>query len=396
MHESFMPHGMCFLWRPDLLALHVVSDAIIGLAYFSIPVAIFYFGVKRRDFSYRWVLWLFAAFIVACGGTHFFGIWTLWHPDYYAEGALKVVTALVSAATAVYLWPLIPRLLAVPSPADLRRANDALSLEIRERIKAQRELEAFNESLEATVASRTTELARSNRELESFARIASHDLKAPLRAIKEISSWIEEDLGPNVTGESGEHLTLLRGRVGRMQQMLDDLLAYSRVRRDPNETVTYEPADAIVRNALAMAAIPTKFELEVDSSLQTIEAPRMPLQQIVLNLVSNAVKHHDKSHGVIGISAHETADGVHFTVYDDGPGIPERHHERIFEMFQTLKPRDEVEGSGVGLAIVKKYVDLHDGVIAVESTPGEGTRFTITWPPARSMRRPRGEDGSSN
>ena len=136
------PHGVCLLWRPELIWMHVLSDAVIGIAYYSIPVALIYLVWKRKDIDFGWVFWLFAAFILACGTTHFFSIWTLWNPDYGTEGLIKFVTALVSILTAIALWPLLPKMLALPSPAQLRGANTALQREIADRRQAEARVRA--------------------------------------------------------------------------------------------------------------------------------------------------------------------------------------------------------------------------------------------------------------
>jgi signal transduction histidine kinase len=135
------PHGLCLLWRPELIWLHVVSDGFIALAYFSIPIVLSVFVSKRPDFGFGWVICAFVVFITACGATHLFGIWTLWSPDYAAEGAVKGVTALASVATAIGLWPLLPKVLALPSPQQLRMANVALLGEIEQREAMLRTLE---------------------------------------------------------------------------------------------------------------------------------------------------------------------------------------------------------------------------------------------------------------
>ena len=128
--SGLVPHGVCLLWRPDILALHVASDMLIGLSYFSIPVALIYFVLRRRDLEFGWMALLFALFIIACGTTHFLAVWTLWNPDYVLEGLIKVITAFASLATAAALWWLMPRILALPSPKQLEATNRALEQEI--------------------------------------------------------------------------------------------------------------------------------------------------------------------------------------------------------------------------------------------------------------------------
>jgi signal transduction histidine kinase/ActR/RegA family two-component response regulator len=142
---NLAPHGLCLLWRPELISLHVVSDSLIALAYFSIPVALSVFVSKRPDVEFGWVFWAFAIFIMACGTTHVFGIWTLWYPDYVMEGAVKGFTALASVATAIGLWPLLPKALALPAPEQLRRAWQAFETEKAERLKAEKSLRALEQ-----------------------------------------------------------------------------------------------------------------------------------------------------------------------------------------------------------------------------------------------------------
>lgn len=153
---SFLPHGFCLLWRPDLVALHVVSDLAIGLAYFSIPLAILAFLRRRPDFEYRWVAYLFAAFIVLCGTTHFADVVMLWRPYYGLQGMIKLVTAVVSVTTAALLWPLLPKIVALPSPRLLQETNHRLEAEIRERWATEGQLRQARDDLERQVAERIT------------------------------------------------------------------------------------------------------------------------------------------------------------------------------------------------------------------------------------------------
>ncbi|MBD2461740.1 response regulator [Oscillatoria sp. FACHB-1407] len=150
--EAFIPHGHCYLWKPSLVWLHLLSDSFIGLAYYSIPLTLSYFVRRRQDLPFNWIFLLFAAFIVACGTTHLMEVWTLWHPVYWFSGAIKVFTAIVSVFTAVQLIPLVPKALALPSPAQLEQAN--------------RELKLYQNQLEDLVAARTAELVAANQQLQ--------------------------------------------------------------------------------------------------------------------------------------------------------------------------------------------------------------------------------------
>ncbi|MGI2907887.1 ATP-binding protein [Tolypothrix sp. VBCCA 56010] len=164
--SPFIPHGHCYLWKTNLVGLHLLSDAFIALAYFSIPITLFFFVRQRRDLPFDWIFLLFAAFIVACGTTHLMEIWTLWYPTYWLSGAIKAVTAMVSVFTALQLVPLVPQALALPSPAQLEQANQQLQIQIKERLRVELELRKYQDNLEQLVAQRTNELIQTNAQLQ--------------------------------------------------------------------------------------------------------------------------------------------------------------------------------------------------------------------------------------
>jgi len=162
---GFMPHGHCFLWTPSLLWTYVVSDSLIGLAYYSIPVALWYFVRRRTDLPFTWIFVMFALFIFACGTTHLMAVWNIWQPVYWLDAAIKMTTATVSVATAAFLWPLMPKALSLPSPLRLEQMNRELSGEIAERRRVEMQLHELNQQLEQRVAARTAELQATNEEL---------------------------------------------------------------------------------------------------------------------------------------------------------------------------------------------------------------------------------------
>jgi PAS domain S-box-containing protein len=223
------------------------------------------------------------------------------------------------------------------------------------------------------------ELKRSNKELDDFAYVASHDLKAPLRGIIQLSSWIEEDAWNEVGDESKKHITLLNGRSKRLERLLDDLLAYSRIGRTDGETVKVDVSN-MVKEIFSLLSPPKGFELICHEPLPVFDTLLTPFEQIFRNLISNAIKHHDKDTGCIQVSCTETPTNYVFSVSDDGPGIQPNHHEKVFEIFQTLRPRDEVEGSGIGLAIIKKILDFYKATITIKTNEDDGTTFVFTWP----------------
>lgn len=648
----FMPHGMCYLWKPWLVGLHLLSNGIIALAYFSIPVTLIYILRKRKDIPFNSIFLLFAAFILFCGITHAFDIWTLWYANYWLAGWLKLLTAVISGATAIALIVKIPQILTLPSPKQIEEINQQLtekiellqqqkatihtqeeflrniyddvleaifvvdvtvdgfyyqgfnqaaqsltgidnrdvvnktpaqifppqaavavernyqqcvetqttvsyeeclpfkgentwwltklnpvkdeegkiyriigtSLNISDRKKAeieldrdknflqalldnlsdgivacdtegvltlfnratkefhgipqeniiaddwakyydlyqsdgktmmakediplfralagesvrdvemaivpkqgkprillvngdsiinsnnkkigavvamrdvselkkaQQDLAQLNEELEARVQRRTnelekvntillattTKLEKRNQELDRFAYVTSHDLKAPLRAINNLSCWIEEDLADKLDEETRQHMSLLRSRVQRMENLINGLLAYSRVGR-----VKSNPSQVVVRQLLIDIIdsfdIPPEFTIEIKDEMPTLVTELLPLQQVFSNLISNAIQHSDSENGKITISVREQANFYEFAVADNGKGIDPKYHEKIFTIFQTLEARDTKESTGIGLSIVKKAVESQGGQVRVESQLGAGTTFYFTW-----------------
>lgn len=251
---------------------------------------------------------------------------------------------------------------------------------IEDQLRAsQQALQQLNATLEQRVAERTTELERSNRELDQFAYVASHDLKAPLRAILNLASWLNEDAAEQLPQSSKEHLQKLYRRAQRMERLLDDLLTYSRVgRRDG--AVEMVQVESLLQDVVYLLAPPPDFQIRI-GAMPTIYTSRTQLELIFRNLIGNAIKHHDgHTAGRVEIEASCGEELIEFSVHDNGPGIDPQYHERIFGMFQTLMPRDDVEGSGMGLAIVKKAVEHRGGQIKIESQLGHGTTFCFTWP----------------
>ena len=238
--------------------------------------------------------------------------------------------------------------------------------------------DGFNDML-AKIQRRQAELERSNRDLDQFAYVASHDLKAPLRAIATLAGWIEEDLKDQLTGEAKDQMRLLRSRVARMDALIEGVLHYSRVGRIESEGEKVDVGD-LLEEVIELQAPPPGFTVAVAPGMPTITTRRLRLEQVFSNLINNAIKYHDRSRGHIDVRA-ERCDGFYeFTVEDDGPGIAPEHHDRVFVMFQTLQPRDLVESTGLGLALVKKLVEEEGGKITLESEVGRGARFRFTWP----------------
>lgn len=249
----------------------------------------------------------------------------------------------------------------------------------RRKIELEREQERSRDLLEVTEA-----LERSNQELDQFAYAVSHDLKAPLRGVKNLTSWLVEDLGERLDDGSRDHLRLLGSRVERMGAYIDGILEYSRAGRAGSEPETVAVAE-LMANVIDLLGPGPDSRVTVPADLPTLETERYPLQQVFQNLVANALRHGGPAVQVT-IEWEDAAPDPVFCVCDDGPGIPADQRERIFEVFATLKPRDRVEGAGIGLAVVKKIIERRGGRIWVDSELGAGAAFSFTWPPRRRDR----------
>lgn len=686
----FIPHGHCYLWRPGLVWLHLLSDALIMLSYWTIAAALVYLVRRRPDLPFKPLFWLFATFIAACGATHLLAVWTLWFPTYWVSGAVKAVTALVSLATALELVPRLPLALAMPNATQLMDLNRALQEEIGERKQAEASLRAaefevrqLNQTLEERVQHRTAQLEEAkqqietlleqerrdrstlqqakddlqdtaerlnlalsaaqmgswdwhldsgtqiwspqierimglepgttpqttealaervhpedlptierlvneaiatqtefagqyrlywpddtwhwvsaygrvvdvkdgrsqrmvgvmqditaakqaelslrasetrfravfeqaavgmarlnlkgqwiqvnqklcdvlgyqpeelidryfqdityegdkhqdehyyqqlitgeqtscqfekrylrkdgtplwtlltvsvesddasgptamiaiiediedrkaareellrradelantnlvlahttamleqrNAELDQFAYVASHDLKAPLRAISNLADWIGEDLGNQLPPENQRQLELLRSRADRMEALINGLLEYSRVGRRQRSIVAVD-LNELLTNVVDSLAPPKSFVVDFPTDLPMLYSHKTALGQVFANLINNAIKHHHRDQGTVRVSWHARGKWLEFAVTDDGPGIAPQYHDKIFTIFQTLKARDDFESTGVGLAVVKKIIETEKGRVWLTSAVGEGTTFYFTWP----------------
>ena len=218
------------------------------------------------------------------------------------------------------------------------------------------------------------------RELDQFAYVASHDLKAPLRGIANLAQWLQDDIGEQLKGDSKEHMRLLQGRVRRMEALIDGILTYSRAGR---KLTPPEPVEtgALVRDVIELLAPPAEVRIQMPDQFPTIEAERVPLQQVFMNLIGNAIKFTRavRPDAVIDIAWRDVADGFEFTISDNGAGIAPEYHDRVWGIFQTLAARDKVEGTGIGLSVVQKIVESRGGKVSLESAPGEGATFRFVW-----------------
>jgi signal transduction histidine kinase len=342
--HGFMPHGMCYLWRLDILIMHVMADVLIGLSYLSIPVVIWWISVKRPDILFRPVAYLFILFIILCGVTHLFSIYTIWTPAYFIEGGLKLATAIVSVATAVALWPLLPKALAMPSSEQLAQSNKNLQDEVLLRTGAERQLKQLTNSLERQVQRRTSELERSNGTLRDFAAGASHDLKAPARQISLLADLAQRELDGPGNEKAVGYLKDVKSKSRDMLVLIDTLLSYSdlvETKAAANATAIKPMLEALLHDYYPEAPISLRIEGE-----PLVQGDETLLAHLFRNLIDNAVKYADTPQVILTVDSHDSAQGLVIRFADNGPGIPETQRTGVFKMMQRY--RSDVPGSGVG------------------------------------------------
>ena len=379
---DYTPHGYCIMWHPGLVWTHVISDALIALAYFSIPIAILYFINKRPDIRFGWIATLFATFILACGLTHVMGIWTLWNGDYGAQALMKAFTALVSVATAIALWPLVPKALAVPSTDQLQRANDDLSALVAERdaalVRLQSEIEERAKAEEALLQAQ---------KIESIGRLTggiAHDFNNLLQAASGNIELIrtrsgEDDRVSRWVGNAG-------AAIERGKRLTSQLLSFSRTQKIELEPLA---TNEVVKGVGEMIrrTIGPQIDLSIRKSVPDIDvlADRTQLEMAILNLAINA-RDAMPDGGRLELAVQPTTlrgsendlpagDYVDIIVSDTGTGIDPEILPNIFEPFFTTK--ETGQGTGLGLSMVFGMAKQSGGIAFVESTGADGTTITI-------------------
>jgi C4-dicarboxylate-specific signal transduction histidine kinase len=405
--SDFMPHGVCFLWNPEIVWLHAISDAVIAISYYLIPLALVYFVRKRTDLPFQWMFLMFGVFILGCGTTHLMELWTLWHGTYRLAGVIKAITAAASVITAILLVRLMPQALALPSPAQLREANDKLArahdeLEARVRDRTaqlaaaytelrtemDRRLSAEQEKLRAEQIVRTlqTELAHVGRvtTMGELAASIAHEVSQPLSAVVTNANaclrWLATD-PPDVSEARETASYILRDgqRAGDVIRRIRALLKKSPPQ--PTEQHVNEllaEVMPLVRDALLKDNIEARLELA--DRLPPVKGDRVQLQQVILNLVMNGIEAmHHSSNGartlVISSRVLESG-GVAVTVRDSGVGVEPAVFEKLFDPFFTTKP----SGMGMGLSVSRAIVECHGGRLWASPNEGPGVSFHVALP----------------
>lgn len=370
--DSFMPHGHCFLWIPSILWTSVISDALIALAYLTIPVSLVYFIRKRRDMPFDWMFIAFGVFILACGATHIADIWVVWNPDYVMSATLKAITAAASVVTAIAMVRLIPIALRIPSPAQLAAVNT--------------ELQKVNDDLRA--AMERAEVA--NRAKSDFLASMSHELRTPLNAILGYTQILKRDKSLSVPQQTG--ISTIQQGGQHLLALINDVLDLARVDAGKME---FHPKPVRLGDVLSVVADIMRvraeqkhlcFELELADDLPAaVSVDETRLRQVLLNLLGNAVKFTDRGTLRLRVSSLPAAERdvalLRFEVVDQGIGIAADQQEAIFRPFEQVGAASRrAGGTGLGLAISQQLVRLMGGALQVESAPGKGSRFWFDVP----------------
>jgi signal transduction histidine kinase len=305
-------------------------------------------------------------------------------PDPWSGWATLAGGLPFTALLTIYLSTLVGRTakvrrLVTERTKQLMAVNTELNSEINERLNAEQELQRLNETLEQRVAARTAEAERHVKELEQFAYVTSHDLKAPLRGIANLASWLEEDLQEKLTATTREQLELLRDRVLRMNALIEGLLEYSRIGKAAQSLVNVDCGE-LLTEIIDSLAPPEEITINVAADMPTLHTDRIHLYQVFSNLLSNSIKHRRDGPLHIAITVQEQGEYYQFTVADNGPGIAPQYHDKVFMMFQTLTVNDYGSNTGIGLALVKKIVQEHGGSITLQSRERHGATFRFSWP----------------
>jgi light-regulated signal transduction histidine kinase (bacteriophytochrome) len=263
----------------------------------------------------------------------------------------------------------------VPMLSRKDRLGKALT-EMRDNLKLSKQrVEETISSLESA----NVRLEKKNKELDQFAYITSHDLKSPLRGINNLAEWIEEDLDGKMSDESKKYFFLLKGRVHRMEALINSILTYSRAGKTAESQTKLEATD-LVTNVLNNCDIPENCTILIDDQLPKVTANRKDFYEVLNVFITNAINHNTSIEPIVNITGGLKGTFAEFCIADNGPGIDAEYHEKVFTIFQTLERRDDVENIGAGLAIGKKIVEDYGGATWVQSEKGNGSKFYFTWP----------------
>lgn len=361
---NFMPHGHCYLWDSVLIALHVGSDAVIAASYFSIPLALATFVTKRKDLAFHWMFVAFAGFILACGTTHLMAIYTLWVPSYWLSGFVKLVTAIVSLITAILLWPLIPKALALPSPEEMRKTNDELR---------STQAQLVHSAKMASIGQLVAGIAHEVNNPLSFCVNHVHNVQRWMKDLEQC----DEPLKERKWEKCKDRLSEVRQGLDRISELVLRLRTLS-----SKDSPNLQQAD--IHEIISTALLFMKYQLTDDIQVVkdftddgTLKCYPTHLSQVFINLLTNALQSMD-GRGVLTLKTTRGPESLQIEVRDTGSGMDQETVGKIFEPFFSTRPVGA--GMGLGLAITSQIIEMHHGRIGVESSPGKGSTFRIELP----------------
>jgi signal transduction histidine kinase len=372
---EYAPHGYCLMWQPELIWTHVISDSLIAAAYFSIPIALVTFVRKRRDVEFGKMFWLFAIFILSCGLTHIMGIWNLWNGDYAAEATIKAITAAASVPTAILLWPLLPRALAIPSPSMLQKKNEELASALSER-------DAILAQLRSEIAQREraeAALVQANK-MEAVGQLTggiAHDFNNLLQAISGNLELIQ--MAPDDRTKVTRWASNAAQATERGTRLTGQLLTFSRRQRleatDVDVGGLLRGMSELLRNSVGPTV---ELEVDVARGLGTVRSDATQLELAILNLAINGRDAMPSGGRLLVQATANDADRIAIRIVDHGVGMSEEVAQRALEPFFTTKGPGA--GTGLGLSMAYGVAKAAGGDLRIDSAPGEGTTVTLYLP----------------
>lgn len=406
LHQFFSsnymaPHGFCFMWMPEILWLHIVADILIALSYFSIPLALWRFAKKRPDIPFNKVFVLFATFITLCGLTHLFSIFVLWQPYYGIQGLLMLATGIVSAATAILVWRILPAAMTLPSPSELSQMNNRLSRAYEETEKQVHERTAELEAANAELVAARQKADEASRAKTEFLANMSHEIRTPMNVVVGLANILSESRPLTVKQE--KYIDTMRNSADALMSLLDDLLDIARIESDQYrfEKVPTNLARLVGEAVSIMEVRANEKNLAIDFEIadevlfhQAYMADPKRCRQIVFNLCMNAIKFTEKGAVTVRLAREggtvQGFDNIVLTVTDTGIGIVPEKRQVIFEKFVQADNSINRKhgGTGLGLAITKTLVEQMNGTIAVTSAVDEGSVFIINLPMEQASTEP--------